>query len=189
MHAELTGDPPDTLRLVYRTNASGLGEEEYRTRLAETREGDRQRTYTHLGPHRDDLRLTRAGIDVRECASQGEQRAALLTLVLAEWQYLCGTPQKPLLLLDDVMSELDVDRRSALVALVRTGGQTVITTTDLRYFTQKSWNVATVVGSGAPRMEDTSGDRISPVETCLLGALGAPAPGTECRAARLGVAG
>lgn len=145
VHAELTGDPPDTLRLVYRTNASGLGEEEYRTRLAETREGDRQRTYTHLGPHRDDLRLTRAGIDVRECASQGEQRAALLTLVLAEWQYLCGTPQKPLLLLDDVMSELDVDRRSALVALVRTGGQTVITTTDLRYFTPEELNVATVV--------------------------------------------
>ena len=82
---------------------------------------------------------------MRECASQGEQRAALLTLVLAEWQYLCGTPQKPLLLLDDVMSELDVDRRSALVALVRAGGQTVITTTDLRYFTPEELGTATVV--------------------------------------------
>jgi DNA replication and repair protein RecF len=133
-HAELTGDPPGSLRLVYRTNVADLDEEGYRSRLAETRDGDRQRTYTHLGPHRDDLRLTRGGLDVRDCASQGEQRAALLTLVLAEWEHLCGTPRKPLLLLDDVMSELDEGRRSALVALVRRGGQTVITTTDLRYF-------------------------------------------------------
>jgi DNA replication and repair protein RecF len=144
-HAELTGDPPDSLRLVYRTNVAGLDEEGYRARLAETRDGDRQRTYTHLGPHRDDLRLTRGGLDVRDCASQGEQRAALLTLVLAEWEYLCATPRKPLLLLDDVMSELDEGRRSALVALVRRGGQTVITTTDLRYFSPEELREAAVV--------------------------------------------
>ncbi len=144
-HAELTGDSPDSLRLVYRTNVAGLDEEGYRARLAETRDGDRQRTYTHLGPHRDDLRLTRGGLDVRDCASQGEQRAALLTLVLAEWEYLCAMPHKPLLLLDDVMSELDEGRRSALVALVRRGGQTVITTTDLRYFSSEELKEAVVV--------------------------------------------
>jgi len=149
VHAYLTGEPPGSLRLVYRTNVADLDEWAYRARLADTREADRQRTYTGLGPHRDDVLLTRGGIDVRECASQGEQRAALLALVLAEWQDQCERTPKPLLLLDDVMSELDAGRRSALVALVRRGGQVVITTTDLRYFTSEELAEATVVELGA----------------------------------------
>lgn len=144
-HADLTGDSVDSLRLVYRTNVADLDEEGYQDRLAQMRGADQQRTYTHLGPHRDDLRLLRRGLDVRDCASQGEQRAALLALVLAEWQYVCGSPRKPLLLLDDVMSELDEDRRRALVALVQRGGQTVITTTDLRYFSPEELQEAAVV--------------------------------------------
>ncbi len=148
-HAALTGEAADALRLVYRTNVAGLEETEYALRLARSRDADRQRTYTHLGPHRDDLRLACGDLDVRECASQGEQRAALLALVLAEWEYSCGLSQslaqKPLLLLDDVMSELDEDRRRALIALLERGGQTVITTTDLRYFSVEELAEATVV--------------------------------------------
>jgi DNA replication and repair protein RecF len=144
-HAELTGDSPDALRLVYRTNVSGFDEDGYRERLAETRNVDRQRTYTHLGPHRDDLRLIRGGLDVRDYASQGEQRAALLTLILAEWEYQCCRAQKPLLLLDDVMSELDEARRRALVGFVRRGGQVIVTTTDLRYFSPDELEAAAVV--------------------------------------------
>jgi DNA replication and repair protein RecF len=144
-HSDLTGEAPDTLRLVYRSNVAGLDEAAYRERLAEMRDTDRQRTYTHLGPHRDDLRLIRSGLDMRECASQGEQRAALLTLVLAEWEYECGRAQKPLLLLDDVMSELDESRRRALVAMLQRGGQVVVTTTDLRYFSDEELAAATVV--------------------------------------------
>ncbi len=144
-HADLTGEPPDALRLVYRTNVAGLDEAGYRERLADMREADRQRTYTHLGPHRDDLRLMRAGLDIRDCSSQGEQRAALLTLVLAEWRHQCDTARKPLLLLDDVMSELDEARRRALVGLARQGGQVVITTTDLRYFVAEELDDAVVV--------------------------------------------
>jgi DNA replication and repair protein RecF len=144
-HAELTGDPPQALRLVYRTNVAGCSEAEYRDRLVESRNADRQRTYTHLGPHRDDLRLIRSGLDMRECASQGEQRAALLTLVLAEWLHACGGAQKPLLLLDDVMSELDEARREALVVFVRRGGQVIISTTDLRYFSPEELEDAAVV--------------------------------------------
>ncbi len=148
-HAALTGEAVEALRLVYRTNVAGLDEAEYRSRLAQSRETDRHRTYTHLGPHRDDLRLTCRDLDVRECASQGEQRAALLALVLAEWEYSCGLShsmtQRPLLLLDDVMSELDEDRRRALVALLRRGGQAVITTTELRYFAAEELAEATVV--------------------------------------------
>jgi DNA replication and repair protein RecF len=145
MHAELTGDTAESLRLTYRTNVADLDEEGYRRRLAETRSADRQRTFTHLGPHRDDFRLMRNGLDMRDCASQGEQRAALLTLVLAEWQYLRNTGPKPLLLLDDVMSELDEARRRALVGVLRQGGQVVITTTDLRYFSDEELQGATVV--------------------------------------------
>jgi DNA replication and repair protein RecF len=148
-HADLTGSAADALRLVYRTNVGGLDETEYGQKLAQTRDLDRQRTYTHLGPHRDDLRLLCRDLDVRECASQGEQRAALLALVLAEWDYsggssACSSP-RPLLLLDDVMSEFDEERRRALVRLLRRGGQTVITTTELRYFSSEELADATVV--------------------------------------------
>lgn len=148
-HAALTGQAMEALRLVYRTNVAGLDEAEYRSKLAQSREADRQRTYTHLGPHRDDLRLTCRDLDVRECASQGEQRTALLAMVLAEWEYSRGLSpamtQRPLLLLDDVMSELDEDRRRALVTLLGGGGQAVITTTELRYFSAEELAEATVV--------------------------------------------
>ncbi len=144
-HAALTGDAPDTLHLSYRTNIADLDGEAYRDRLAEMRVADRQRTYTHLGPQRDDLRLIRDGLDVRDCASQGEQRAALLTLVLAEWRYQCDNHRSPLLLLDDVMSELDETSRRALVRYVGGSAQVIVTTTDLRYFTDDELCKATVV--------------------------------------------
>jgi DNA replication and repair protein RecF len=155
-YSDLTGEAPDSIRLVYRSNVAGLGEVEYRERLEEMRDADRQRTFTNLGPHRDDLRLMRSGLDMRDCASQGEQRAAVLTLVLAEWAYSPAwegasgvTPaQKPLLLLDDVMSELDESRRRALIKLVKRGGQVVITTTDLRYFVAEELDGSTVIDLG-----------------------------------------
>jgi DNA replication and repair protein RecF len=155
-YGDLTGEVAETLHLVYRSNIAGLEEGEYRERLAEMRDADRQRTFTHLGPHRDDLRLMRGGLDMRECASQGEQRAAVLTLVLAEWEQSCGQAArpslsggpKPLLLLDDVMSELDESRRRALVRMVKRGGQVIVTTTDLRYFSNGELEDSTVVDLG-----------------------------------------
>jgi DNA replication and repair protein RecF len=147
-HEELTTEPAESLRLVYRTNVAGMDEASYRVRLADSRDADRQRTYTHLGPHRDDLRLTRAGLDMRECASQGEQRTALLALVLAEWEQLLTGTAQPLLLLDDVMSELDISRRRKLVGFTRRGGQILITTTDLRYFAPEELEEARVVDLG-----------------------------------------
>lgn len=145
MHQDLTAEPLAAFHLTYRTNAAGLDRESYQARLAEMRSADCQRTYTHLGPHRDDFRLMRAGLDMRDCASQGEQRAALLTLVLAEWQSLREVGPRPLLLLDDVMSELDEARRRALLRIVRRGGQVIITTTDLRYFSHEELGDALVV--------------------------------------------
>src|SRR5262249_12493787 len=93
---------------------------------------DLERGFTGHGPHRDDLALTREGRDLRAYGSQGQQRLGLLALLLAEREAIAASRDAtPVMLLDDVMSELDRDRRARLVALLRDGGQSVITTTDL----------------------------------------------------------
>lgn len=132
--------------LIYRTNVADLDEPAYRHGLAEQRESDRKRTFTNLGPHRDDLRFVNDGRDLRSYGSQGEQRTAHLALLLAERGWATErTGRPPLLLLDDVMSELDEGRRRALMSLLRGGGQVVITTTDLHYFTQEELDGLRVV--------------------------------------------
>ncbi len=102
--------------------------------LAQRAEQDIERGYTGHGPHRDELRLALDGRELRAYGSQGQQRLALLALLLAEREAIARTRESPpLLLLDDVMSELDRDKRSALVEVVRGSGQAVITTTDLEH--------------------------------------------------------
>jgi DNA replication and repair protein RecF len=92
---------------------------------------DLDRGVTGAGPHLDDVVLASAGRELRSFGSQGEQRLAVLALLLAEAEVLearRGVP--PLLLLDDVLSELDPDRRSILAGRVTGRGQTLITATD-----------------------------------------------------------
>jgi len=89
-------------------------------------DADLARGTTGLGPHLDDLEIAADGRELRGFGSQGEQRLALLALLLAEAGLL---PSTPLLLLDDVLSELDSRRRAILAASVSGLGQTVITTT------------------------------------------------------------
>ncbi len=92
---------------------------------------DLERGTTSLGPHLDDIVLSSAGRDLRSFGSQGEQRLALLALLLAEAEAITarsGVP--PLLLLDDVLSELDPARRRLLAERVRGAGQALITATD-----------------------------------------------------------
>jgi DNA replication and repair protein RecF len=116
----------------YRPRSSAASADELAAELAERTDGDLERGFTGHGPHRDDLLLRRDGRELRAYGSQGEQRLALLALLLAEREALAesrGTP--PLMLLDDVMSELDSARRERLVELLLGGGQAVITTTDL----------------------------------------------------------
>ncbi len=108
-------------------DADGLAAE-----LAQRRASDLDRGFTQHGPHRDDVLLVRDGRELRAFGSQGEQRLALLALLLAEREVLAAERgEPPLLLLDDVMSELDADRRGLLVARLARAGQAVITTTDL----------------------------------------------------------
>jgi DNA replication and repair protein RecF len=93
-------------------------------------ERDLERGTTGLGPHLDDVRILSETRDLRSFGSQGEQRLAVLALLLAEAELIRkrgGTP--PLLLLDDVLSELDPDRRRALIGRIQNSGQTLITAT------------------------------------------------------------
>lgn len=115
--------------------ASGIGAgwsaEEYRAALAAARREEMERGYTLVGPHRDDLVLEVDGKPLRGFASQGQQRTAVLALRLAERTALRrATGREPVLLLDDVLSELDEARRRALGRLVIGGGQVFLTATD-----------------------------------------------------------
>jgi DNA replication and repair protein RecF len=108
------------------SDADGLAAE-----LAERRAADLDRGFTAHGPHRDELQLLLGGVTLRAYGSQGQQRTALLALLFAERALLSERRAKPpLMLLDDVMSELDAERRELLAALLRSGGQSIVTTTE-----------------------------------------------------------
>jgi DNA replication and repair protein RecF len=99
--------------------------------LAAALERDLERGSTSLGPHLDDVVLAAGDRELRSFGSQGEQRLALLALLLAEAETIADrTGVPPLLLLDDVLSELDPERRSILADRVRGAGQALITATD-----------------------------------------------------------
>ena len=120
--------------LRYRARSKAASAEELAAELAERTDGDLERGFTGHGPHRDDLVLERDGRELRSYGSQGEQRLGLLALLLAEREALAQVRDTvPLLLLDDVMSELDPDRRARLAERVARHGQAVITTTDLSF--------------------------------------------------------
>jgi DNA replication and repair protein RecF len=123
-----------TAELRYKPRSSAATAVDLAAELAERTGSDLDRGFTGHGPHRDDLALRRDGRELRSYGSQGEQRLALLALLLAEREALGeARGQVPLLLLDDVMSELDADRRALLVERLGDGGQAVITTTDLAH--------------------------------------------------------
>ncbi len=122
------------LTLEYRPRARAADEQEYMSELRDRLAGDLARGFTGYGPHRDELSIVRAARELRVYGSQGEQRLALLALLLSERAVLAVERSRmPLMLLDDVMSELDVERRELLVGELRAGGQSVIATTDLAH--------------------------------------------------------
>jgi DNA replication and repair protein RecF len=91
---------------------------------------DLERGATGLGPHLDEIAIVSGSRDLRSFGSQGEQRLAVLSLLLAEADLIAeNRTWPPLLLLDDVLSELDPGRRAILAARVGGRGQTVITST------------------------------------------------------------
>ena len=116
----------------YRPRSAAASAADLAGELADRRSSDLARGWSGHGPHLDELEIVLGGRPARRYASQGEQRGALLALLFAERRVLLdarGDP--PLMLLDDVMSELDPDRRLRLAARLREGGgQAVITATE-----------------------------------------------------------
>src|SRR3954470_8766150 len=127
--SELGLPEPVELRYAPRSKASDAAG--LRAELAERRAADLERGFTTHGPHRDDMALLHGGRPLRTLGSQGQQRVGLLALLFAERDVLGARGRPPLMLLDDVMSELDSTRRERLAELVRAGGQALITTTDV----------------------------------------------------------
>jgi DNA replication and repair protein RecF len=125
---------PEVAELAYRPRSHATSAEELRAELAERHAADLQRGFTAHGPHRDELLLAHGARPLRTFGSQGQQRVGLLALLLAEREVLLearGLP--PLLLLDDVMSELDAERRLRLAELLRGGGQALVTATEAEH--------------------------------------------------------
>jgi DNA replication and repair protein RecF len=107
---------------------------------------EQRRAITLVGPHRDDISLRVDGKDARSFGSQGQQRTIALAWKLAEVEMIEEVlRRKPVLLLDDVMSELDADRRAALSRVVAGEIQTVVSTTTVAYFTNETLDSATIV--------------------------------------------
>ena len=116
------GSPTRPWRTTARRRASAS------SRIGSTR--DLERGATGLGPHLDDVAIRSGDRDLRLYGSQGEQRLAVLSLLLAEAEAVAErSGVAPLLLLDDVLSELDPDRRAALVRRISAGGQVLVSAT------------------------------------------------------------
>ena len=154
-YARISGGEPLACEYVCSLgeDARGLGRDElaahFADALAEARPEDLRRQQTTVGPHRDDVVFLIDGRDARAFASQGQQRSAVLALKMAETLIAEEvTGARPLLLLDDVMSELDASRREAVVGMLLADTQAVITTTNLGYFSDDVLRDAEVVSYG-----------------------------------------
>jgi DNA replication and repair protein RecF len=141
-HSEIAAG--ERLEIEYQGPPSDMAEAVHNS-LAE----DLRRGTTSVGPHRDDLRLKLDGRDARAYGSQGQQRTAVVSLKLAEAALVAKrTGERPVLLLDDVLSELDGERRAALLRQVSGEGQVIITSAEAGPFPPelmagaRVWNVA-----------------------------------------------
>jgi len=125
---------PRHAELGYRPRSPATAVEALAAELAERRGADLERGFTAHGPHRDELALLLDGVALRAYGSQGQQRTALLALLFAERELLHSRRGRaPLMLLDDVMSELDSGRRDLLAGLLRSGGQSVVSATEAEH--------------------------------------------------------
>jgi len=153
IHSRLS-DGKEELKLRYEPNVTA---EEFLQELKNDREKEQILKNTLHGPHRDDISFYLNGEDIRKFGSQGQQRTCALSLKLAEIELVkMRLKEEPVLLLDDVLSELDRSRQTQLLDSI-TGIQTVITCTGLEEFvkervqTDRIYNVV----SGSVKAEQT----------------------------------
>ena len=151
IHSSITNGA-ETLEIKYEPNvAPGESTTEtaecIKSALISSRESDLRRAATGKGAHHDDMGIYIGDMDARLYGSQGQVRTCALSLKLSEIEIISAeSGEAPVLMLDDVMSELDAQRRAAVVSFIEEGIQTIITTTNLGYFSQEMVDAAKVVG-------------------------------------------
>lgn len=137
IHKNLSGEKEE-LKIIYEPNVS---EEDFEIRLKNSQEKDIKLKMTSVGPHRDDFCFMVNGVDIRKYGSQGQQRTAALSLKLAEIELVKKvTGDNPVLLLDDVLSELDSNRQNYLLNNIG-DIQTIITCTGLDEFINNRFEI------------------------------------------------
>lgn len=149
IHADVTKNK-EILNVVYITTIKNM--ENYDTiksdlkiKLIKNLDTDIRRGYTSVGPHRDDIETTINGINIKAFGSQGQQRTAALSLKLSEIEIVKkDVGEYPILLLDDVMSELDVNRQKDLIYTLK-DVQTIITTTDIKNLLDEYINTSRII--------------------------------------------
>ena len=162
IHRKLSGDREE-LQIVYDPNASY---EKLEEELKRSRPQDLKQKTTLAGPHRDDIGFFIDGVDIRKFGSQGQQRTAALSLKLAEIELVKRLVRDyPILLLDDVLSELDGERQNHLLSAIDQI-QTMITCTGLEDFVNNRFHIdqvfrvvnGTVIleSQGAPRSREVT---------------------------------
>jgi DNA replication and repair protein RecF len=139
VHKSITNNKED-LKLIYKSSIEYKDKSEkqiketFQSELEKFRAIDIKRGVTHKGPHRDDILFFINDMEVKTYGSQGQQRTTLLSLKISELQFMnYETDSYPILLLDDVFSELDTERQKFLMKFIK-DIQTFITCTDVEYF-------------------------------------------------------
>ncbi len=137
IHCNLSGND-EKLSIKYKKN---INEEEYKDKLIKNKERDIIYKNTSVGPHRDDIDFEIEGIDVKKFGSQGQQRTVALALKLSEIEIIKkAADDTPILLLDDVLSELDMNRQKYLLETLG-DTQTLITCTGLDEFVNNRFEI------------------------------------------------
>ena len=137
IHGKLSGGREE-LKVLYEPH---VGVEDFERKLAQNQERDMKAKMTSVGPHRDDFAFTAGEVDIRKYGSQGQQRTAALSLKLSEIELVKKiTGDTPVLLLDDVLSELDSNRRNFLLDSIG-DIQTIITCTGLEEFVNHRFEI------------------------------------------------
>ena len=137
IHAQLSGEREELLV----TYEPSVREEQFEEELHRVRERDSRQCMTSIGPHRDDLLISIDGIDIRKFGSQGQQRTSALSLKLSEIELVKkAIHETPVLLLDDVLSELDSNRQNFLLSSIH-DTQTLITCTGLDEFVKNRFEI------------------------------------------------
>ncbi len=162
-HKMLTETNED-LGLYYKSSCDGQTKEEIAGalggKLAQHRQHERILKTTLVGPHRDDIEIAVQGKPVRHFGSEGQKRSVMLSLRIAQWQFLAKIAgELPMILLDDVMGELDRQRQKAFLGQVmQSGAQTFIALTQASDFLRRASGGIVHVRQGA-LMHEAAGTR------------------------------